>query len=261
MTINEIKTIIALGEGFSSEFKKSASDKKSIGREICAFANATGGVLLIGVADDGEIVGVDHHNKLKSEIQSIVRSIEPPLVAETYSIESLVAIVVPSQNAKPYSYAGKFYLRDGTSSQQLSRNEIREFFFKEGVIHFDEKNCNSFVLDTDLTERAWSKFQKTARIPTSMPLKDALSNLHLLKQGEMTNAGAWLLCEDIKKYNISGGVICALFMGTTKLHILDRVEFAGDIYGIFEEVSKYLFSKLNTELIITGTGRDERLEL
>ena len=155
MTINEIKTIIALGEGFSSEFKKSASDKKSIDREICAFANATGGVLLIGVADDGEIVGVDHHNKLKSEIQSIVRSIEPPLVTEIHSIETLVVIVVPSQNAKPYSYAGKFYLRDGASSQQLSRNEIRAFFFKEGVIHFDEKNCDDYLIDTDLTEKDW----------------------------------------------------------------------------------------------------------
>lgn len=58
-----------------------------------------------------------------------------------------------------------------------------------------------------------------------------------------------------------GKEICALFMGTTKLYILDRLKFAGDLYGIFEEVSKYLFSKLNTELIITARGSDERLEL
>ena len=36
-----------------------------LGREICALANATGGVILVGVDDTGKIVGVDNHNRLK----------------------------------------------------------------------------------------------------------------------------------------------------------------------------------------------------
>ena len=51
-----LSDLIALGEGFTSEFKRSMPS--SLGREICVFANATGGVILVGVDDSGEIIGV-----------------------------------------------------------------------------------------------------------------------------------------------------------------------------------------------------------
>ena len=74
MNKQTLSNLITLGEGFTTEFKRSGI--ANLGREICAFANATGGVILIGVADDGEIVGVDNHNELKSQVQSIARSAE-----------------------------------------------------------------------------------------------------------------------------------------------------------------------------------------
>jgi len=69
--------LVALGEGFTTEFKRAGTS--NLGREICAFANATGGVILIGVSDNGEIVGVGKHNRLKSEVQAIARSPSRPL--------------------------------------------------------------------------------------------------------------------------------------------------------------------------------------
>ena len=64
-----LSNLVALGEGFTTEFKRSGTS--GLGREICAFANATGGTILLGVVDDGEVCGVDNHNRLKSEVQSI----------------------------------------------------------------------------------------------------------------------------------------------------------------------------------------------
>ena len=63
MNAQELHTLIAQGEGFTSEFKRSMPS--DLGREICAFANASGGVILLGVTDKGEIVGVADHNKLE----------------------------------------------------------------------------------------------------------------------------------------------------------------------------------------------------
>ena len=60
-----LANLIALGEGFTTEFKRSMPS--DLGREICAFANATGGVVLIGVDDAGTVVGVGDHNRLKSQ--------------------------------------------------------------------------------------------------------------------------------------------------------------------------------------------------
>jgi ATP-dependent DNA helicase RecG len=133
---SKLHNLIALGEGFSTEFKRSGTS--NLGRELCASANAMGGTVLIGVSDKGEVVGVRDVNRLKSEVQSLARSIDPPLVVDVELVDQVLVVDVPAQNSKPYSFAGKFYIREGSSSQQLTRNEIREFFFKEGVIHFDE---------------------------------------------------------------------------------------------------------------------------
>lgn len=119
-----LANFIALGEGFTTEFKRAGTS--GLGREICAFANATGGVILIGVTDAGEMVGVADHNKLKSEVQAIARSAEPPIAVEIESVGEVLAVTVPGQHSKPYSFGGKFFLREGASSQQMSRSEIRE---------------------------------------------------------------------------------------------------------------------------------------
>ena len=79
----KLSNLIALGEGFTTEFKRSMPSE--LGREICAFANASGGVILIGVDDAGTVVGVKDHNRLKSQVQSVARSADPPVAVEVES--------------------------------------------------------------------------------------------------------------------------------------------------------------------------------
>jgi ATP-dependent DNA helicase RecG len=259
LTKEYLSNLIALGEGFTIEFKRAGTS--NVGREICAFANATGGVILIGVTDAGEIVGVRDHNRLKSEVQSTARSAEPPIAIDVESVGEVLCITVPEQHSKPYSFGGKFFIREGATSQQMARNEIREFFFKEGLIHFDETPCADYDLERDLTPEIWKRFASHAQIPSDMDAVTTLHNLHLLKESKMSHAGAWLLTDDITRISMSATVTCALFRGTTKTHILDRKEFTGDLYSIYEDVMAYLQSKLNTALIPHARGRDERLEL
>jgi ATP-dependent DNA helicase RecG len=259
VTSAELHDYISLGEGFTIEFKRSLTT--SISRELCAFANSSGGYVFIGVEDSGVICGVRNHNKLKSELQSIARSFDPALIIDVESVDTVLVVYVPPQNSKPYSFSGKFYLRDGASSQQMNRNEIREFFFQEGVIHFDETPCDSYNLQKDLTKEMWQSFIKKAKIPENIKPMQVLENLHLKKDDKLTYAGAWMLAKDITKYSISAKVLCALFMGTTRTNILDRQEYTDDLYSIYRNIINYLQAKLNTEFIITATGRIERLEL
>jgi ATP-dependent DNA helicase RecG len=65
MKQKDLNNLFALGESFTTEFKHSGTS--NLGREICAFANATGGIILIGVTDTGEAKGVADHNRLKSD--------------------------------------------------------------------------------------------------------------------------------------------------------------------------------------------------
>jgi ATP-dependent DNA helicase RecG len=254
-----LSNLIALGEGFTTEFKRKSIS--NLGREICAFANATGGIILIGVDDDGEIVGVGKHNELKSRVQSIARSAEPPIAVDVERIGDVLCITVPEQHSKPYSFSGKFFIREGATSQQMGRSEIREFFFKEGLIHFDETPCTNYDLKRDLSPQIWNRFIQHARLPEGVDPSSTLDNLHLTKDGKMTHAGAWLLCNDITGYTLQAHVTCAIFRGTTKTYILDRKDFSSDLYTIYEDVIGYLQAKLNTALIPHARGRDERLEL
>jgi len=255
----KLHDIIALGEGFTTEFKRSGTSH--LGRELCAFANANGGVVLIGVSDDGSVVGVSDPNRLKSEVQSVARAIDPPLIVDVEEINGVLAITIPIQNSKPYSHAGKFYFRDGASSQQMTRDEIRAFFFKEGLIRFDEMHCDRFDMETDFTDARYERFARRAHLPLELDKFHALENLHLIRDGQMTNAGAWLLGDDILKFNTSAHVSCALFLGTTKTRILDRKDFSGDVYSNYQDTVTYLLSKLSTELIIETMHRENRPEL
>ena len=54
-----IEELIERGEGETLDFKHSINDSKKIARSVSAFANTRGGILLIGVKDNGAIAGVN----------------------------------------------------------------------------------------------------------------------------------------------------------------------------------------------------------
>ena len=93
MNKKTLTDLLSLGEGFTTEFKRSGTS--GLGREICAFANAMGGTILLGVADDGQVCGVANHNRLKSEVQSIARSADPPIAVEIESMDGVLCVRVP----------------------------------------------------------------------------------------------------------------------------------------------------------------------
>jgi predicted HTH transcriptional regulator len=59
MRLSDLKNLIKTGEGLFLEFKRTIPSPEKIARELCAFANTKGGTLLIGIDDDGSIVGME----------------------------------------------------------------------------------------------------------------------------------------------------------------------------------------------------------
>ena len=53
MTDQKMKNLILTGEGYHIEFKQTL--EKTLIEEVCAFANSSGGYILLGVADDGKV--------------------------------------------------------------------------------------------------------------------------------------------------------------------------------------------------------------
>jgi hypothetical protein len=60
MTLYELRNLVKKGESETLEFKRKVAEPVKIVREVVAFANHKGGVLLIGVDDDGSIPGLKY---------------------------------------------------------------------------------------------------------------------------------------------------------------------------------------------------------
>ncbi len=256
---DELQLLIHQGEGYNVEFKESFS--KNISREICAFANANGGKILLGVNDEGQIKGTTISNNLISQIYDIARNLDPPLKVEVSRLEDVLIINIPEGTDKPYSLNGKFYIRQGTNSQQLKRNEIRRFFQEEGLVLFDEKPNYDYDLEKDFAEATFEAFLEMSRTTPILGRYDILENLELIRNDYLKNAGVLLFCSKVTRFFPSATITCVLFRGRDKYKILDRKEFEQDLYANYQNVFNYLQSKLNTEYIIKGGPREEKLEL
>ena len=260
MSCEPIAELLAGGEGGTVEFKRSLT--KDVGRELCAFANAGGGTVLVGVSDAGKVVGVADHNRLKSRVLSTARSADPPIEVKVESVGEILRVAVPPQKRKPYSFGGRFFMRDGASSQQMSNAEVEDLFYAAGRLHFDRKPCLDFSMEKDLDDETWMRFSARAKIPESMDRMVALRNLGLLDgEDRMTHAGAWLLARDVRRFTTTAHVSCALFLGTEKVRILDRRDFHSDIPTMVDDAVAWILTKINVEFIIKHVRREERPEL
>ena len=77
MTLDDLEFLIQEGEGTTLEFKERLSS--SFARELVALANAIGGRILLGVRDDGTVIGARDSNSLRARIQDIARNCDPPV--------------------------------------------------------------------------------------------------------------------------------------------------------------------------------------
>jgi ATP-dependent DNA helicase RecG len=120
--VHNIDKITELGEGQFIEFKETFD--KSLQKEIVAFANASGGVIYLGINDAGKPKGLEISNKLKSQIQDIAYNCDPSVLINLVEIDNVLAVEVSEGKNKPYSCSNGFFMRMGANSQKMTRNEF-----------------------------------------------------------------------------------------------------------------------------------------
>jgi len=138
MTRKELLTMVSLGEDSTRQFKLDVRNAASLASEMAAFANAEGGVVLIGVADDGSMPGlakkdVSRVNQLISNAAShLVRS---PLTVHTENVSVgkgrvVIVLTVPQGIDKPYfDNNGVIWLKVGADKRRVnSKEELRRLF-------------------------------------------------------------------------------------------------------------------------------------
>ena len=135
MKFHELTAYIDEGEGLTVEFKRKVSTPEKIAREMIAFANTRGGVIIFGIDDDKSLVGVESE---KAEIEDISFAAghlcDPPVehAVHIFGIDGhdVICAVIAESEQKPHflvddSDEQKSFVRVGENSVQASREMIR----------------------------------------------------------------------------------------------------------------------------------------
>jgi len=257
MTRGELKVILKEGEGYKVEFKEKVSN---IEKELVAFANSSGGKILIGVTDDGKIKGVNITNRLKSMIQDIANNCRPGVKISLESAGNILIVNVKEGEDKPYECASGFYKRIGSNSQKMTRNELIRFFKAEGKIRFDELIEPKFSYSKDFDRGKFKRFLQLADISGAGGTEKLLVSLGVAEKQEgrlyFNNAGILFFAKEPQRFIPWSVYTVALFKDEAGVDIIDRKEITGSLFEIVEEVMKFV--RLYTKVAYRFTGRPRR---
>ena len=109
-------------------------------RIISAFANTNGGRLFVGIKDNGQTVGVNNSKRLVEDIPNKVYS----LLGINVQIRILedkgkefIEIDVP-KTEQAVSYKGRYYIRSGSTTQELKGRALESFILHAANLTWDE---------------------------------------------------------------------------------------------------------------------------
>lgn len=260
ITDKDIKSIAASGEGYNAEFKVRLPKKiKEVTEEICAFANASGGTLLIGVDDDNVIQGCTIDNAKRSAIHNSIREIKPSLNCDIYPVDvngkEVWVIEVPSGTQKPYALSGAIYVRIGPNTQKVTEiEEMRDFFQQADRIYFDETPCPAFDITTGIHTDNLNEFKAEANLSSAVPNDQIFRNLKLQDQNNAFKNGAVLFFgKEPQQYIDTALIRCVAFDGKDKRYVVDDKKFTGPLYVQYKEAIQWLKNKLDVRYDIEGT--------
>lgn len=277
----DLSAMIAGGENQTVEFKRSIDNTESIAGEIVAFANGNGGALLVGVDDDGTIVGVgDKEGDGERVIQQLtnicrdrcVPPISPVVLEEIVDGKKVILLRVANDlnRQKPYrTLGGRFYVRVNREKKDATGRELIRIAQAAGELHYDE----SPVYGTSLADLSLADFStyheeqfgislQEQLEESNLTLETLLHNLRLihLMDGEITLSVACVLLfgNSPQRFLPQSRLSAVAFAGIDEsADILDRREIAGRLPNIIDETQAFLARNIRKPAREHGFHRED----
>ena len=254
-------------ESQETEFKLNWRDEYL--KHLCAFANSYGGKLHLGVNNDGIVVGVDNSKKLLEDIPNKViqrLGITIDLRLIEHNEKEVIEIGVKPSNV-PISYNGKYYIRSGSTVQELNGHELRRFILQKENISWDEivvPEAEISEMDEQLLIQFMSKAVDGKRLSAAALKEDISVLLHKLDllndKGELTRAAILLFGKRPNKHIRSATVKLGRF-GTSDTDLISHDVVEGNILQMPDRIIDLLRTKyLSAPIYYEGIERKERLE-
>ena len=208
-------------------------------KEVIAFANTDGGVIYIGINNNGEAVGIDNVDENYTRITNGIRDAIMPdvtmFVRYTIQENKVVKISVGEGSYKPYYLKSKglkpsgVFVRQGTSTAPASPEQIRAMIKESDGDNFEAMRS----MDQDLTfENAKAAFKKYGiefaqnkyrALGITHPTEELYTNLALIISDQCTHTTK-----------------VAVFGDDANTEFRDSKEFGGSIFKQLDDTYSYL---------------------
>ena len=104
--MHDLLRLIATGENDQLDFKKTIKSPDKIARTLASFANTRGGIILVGVQDNGTIAGIDPEEEKHTLQQAAQFYCNPPVKVGFEEIEFnkqiVLQVLIPESTQKPH---------------------------------------------------------------------------------------------------------------------------------------------------------------
>lgn len=192
--------MVATGEGEQVEFKRGTVVPDVVAKVVCAFLNHRGGRVIIGVGDDGELIGVPNAEVMAEQLRSsLSKMITPPALWTVEQQEAegknFMIVEVPEGMDKPYVAGGAiYYSRKGERVVPATRDEISKLIQKRADA--SQRWERQIVVGAGLDDLESSLITETAQMAVDAerwqgaPSDTAafLNSIGLFENGGITNA-------------------------------------------------------------------------
>ena len=242
------------GESATLEFKASMTQLRGAIETACAFLNSKrGGTVLIGVKDNGEIMGTDIADKTQMMIAHEMHKIEPHPNVEVKYIpfgkRKVVAIIVsPGINA-PYAYETRAFARSESTTRLMAQEEYKRLLYAKGP-SWEELSTNDCAID-DLDKNRINQVIHMAiaegrlgGIVSNASIKETLTKLDLCANNKLKNAAVILFCKQGQKQFMQSMLSMARFNGIDKSEFVTEKSVRGNAFDLYEAAMQFLTTYL-----------------
>ena len=267
----ELQNLIQQGENIAVEFKAMPVRPETIAREMVAFANGAGGILLLGVGDEGTLVGLDTPERTEEWVMNIARTLVLPAIAVTYELitvdsKAIGVITIPKGKDKPYQTGDKYLVRVGSTNRLATQSELMRLFQMSGIFHYDSISVNNATIN-DLNMAALDNYFASYSFEFSkeneVAKRQLLINTDILSEnGEPTIGGLLIFGINPSRYLSQAAIMFAHFNGTEiSAELIDRQEIIGALPQQVDTAVAVIKNNLLRPSIIENTKRKDTTSL
>lgn len=253
------------------EFKSKIPKFHHLVKTCVAFANGSGGRIVIGIDDyTHEIIGITdrERDKIYDEFpNSLYDATSPNLFAQIYEKNyegrSVLIIEIPPGLKKPYFLKKEgipkgVYLRVGSSTRRANQEYVEDLIREAHRMTFDEEPlpADIDVLSADLLKDFYKIRPTSKRLASDKIISIQHANM---ENYQPTVAGIILFCEEPQKYISEATVICTRFGDDATRSIIQTEEIAGNITTQIETAYNLLLSWLRRDYQLKGTKMKGKL--